>query len=234
MPPNNNNCGGLYVTLRPDKTEYEKLWAMVKEGGNAFSRSSGWHDAGLVVWPTPGDAPPCDDYCGGYCRANAFWCNRCRKHRVMNWVFASAECDQGWLWWAYNVSGISSYRDLFVYGDEEMPHPIINYEHYGGLTKPWTGSCKAEDMHPELNPGVSACGVGPENFWRAWLRDDPAELPDGGEESRKSASLATECPSVSAVYEAYHKGISVRCGEGGDAVGTPLCHPWIRSGEEEK
>ncbi|EOD39784.1 hypothetical protein EMIHUDRAFT_223312 [Emiliania huxleyi CCMP1516] len=145
--------GNMFL-IRPNATQHQALWPSAHH--RRFSLSRGWENRGLHVWPTPGAAPLCTTFVDFFDHASALWMYRCEKFHIVSWLWSSAACDQGWLFWAFNLTGHSTFRDLRGYGADEQRcmHSADRYVHYAGINKPWL-----------LNPNARKGNIDTKSWW---------------------------------------------------------------------
>ena len=114
-------CAGNWIILRPNKEVHKQVWDVASD--RVFSLEKGWNNSGLYTWP-PGKET--ENLCeAGYlikadrsCSVNDVWVERCRKYRVINWLWMGVNEVQGFYPWVYNNTGLGT--SLYL-GSSEVP-----------------------------------------------------------------------------------------------------------------
>eukprot|EP00994_Dinema_validum_P004131 NODE_2169_length_752_cov_86.408250_g1748_i0.p1 GENE.NODE_2169_length_752_cov_86.408250_g1748_i0~~NODE_2169_length_752_cov_86.408250_g1748_i0.p1 ORF type:complete len:145 (-),score=11.11 NODE_2169_length_752_cov_86.408250_g1748_i0:240-674(-) len=98
------------------------------------------------------------------CQLSPFWHHRCQNHSQTHWVFNGAECEQGLLYYVYNMSGHGTYHDLVSNADISYSEWLAMWVHYHGVNKPWGDLCI---------PGAprKACDVPHDPFWELYAKN---------------------------------------------------------------
>lgn len=147
--------GQLFV-IRPDAKMHQLLRHLAETRANNFSVARGWAGSGLLTWPAA-DASNARAQCNTTAMQNGlnvhpaqgrrrcalwpFWIRRCQQHGLTSWNFMHAGSDQGVLWYAYNLSGVSSVRSLTAKPlgpkGHALPLGLQYWVHLQGTCKPW-------------------------------------------------------------------------------------------------
>lgn len=147
-------AGQLFV-VRPDERIHRLLRRLAWTRADSFSVARGWASGGLLTWPEIHASDPraqCNATAMRHgmhlepsrrqrCALSPYWVARCRRHGLTNWNFMHAGSDQGILWYAYNLSGLSSVRALDTKPLGPDGKPLLLglpfWVHLQGRCKPW-------------------------------------------------------------------------------------------------
>ena len=172
-----------------------------------FTVQRGWNAnntarSGLLTWPDVDAADPRAHCNASYLQRGAhvpprrrrrcalwpYWVERCRRHGLTNWNFMSAASDQGLLWYAYNLSGLSTVRAIPARARSEhgglLPIGLHRWVHLQGACKPWLVSKQTMSRAKCLKAGAF--------FWHAvWERFSRAH------------NLTRICPTLANAYARF-------------------------------
>lgn len=197
--------GQLYV-VRPNRRLHRLLRHLA--ASHDFSVQRGWNrndmqHSGLLTWPDVDAVEPRAQCNATYLRRGShvpiqrrrrcaalwpYWVERCRRHGLTNWNFMSAASDQGLLWYAYNLSGLSSARAIpaRARGDNGrlLPLGLAKWAHLQGTCKPWLVSRETLARSKCLKSGAF--------FWHGvWGRFE------------KTHDLTRLCPTLASAYARF-------------------------------
>ena len=191
--------GQLYV-VRPNRAVHALMRRLADT--HNFSVQRGWAGAGLLTWPDV-DSVDTRAQCNATylqrgahvkptkrrrCSLSPFWVERCRRHGMTNWNFMSAASDQGILWYAYNLSGLSAARALPSRARSPdgtmLPLGLNRWVHLQGTCKPWLASRQTLSRSKCLKAGAF--------FWHGvWDRFN------------ESHELSVKCPTMASAYARF-------------------------------
>ena len=146
--------GQLFV-VRPDEKVHRLMRRLAWTRASSFSVARGWANSGLLTWPEV-HASDVRAQCNASamrqgmhlepqrrrrCHLDPYWVARCQRYGLTNWAFMHAGSDQGLLWYAFNLSGLSSVRTLFSKPRSSDGTPLLLglpfWVHLQGTCKPW-------------------------------------------------------------------------------------------------
>ena len=197
--------GQLFV-LRPDARMHTLLRRLASTRASSFDVARGWAGSGLLTWPDA-DASSARAQCNSTamrhglhvapgqgprrrCALSPFWVGRCRRHALTNWNFIHAGSDQGVLWYAYNLSGLSSVRALTAKpvgpdGKKRLLLGLPFWVHMQGMCKPWLATRETLRRAKCLKSNAFFF----HGVWDRFRAADP--------------SLEAQCPTVARAYERF-------------------------------
>ena len=198
--------GQLFV-LRPDAKMHRLLRRLAATRASSFDVARGWAGSGLLTWPDA-DASNARAQCNSTamrhglhvapgqgprrrCALSPYWIRRCKRHALTNWNFIHAGSDQGVLWYAYNLSGLSSVRALtgkpMGPDGKKLLVGLPYWVHMQGMCKPWLATRETLKRAKCLKANAFFF----HGVWDRFRAADP--------------SLEAQCPTFARAYQRFVK-----------------------------